>query len=185
MVFPVGMEGWFMLCQILHCRLLHCYTRTGNKARNKTFSFCGTARMGVCSVLGISIHSLFALPRGCKCLTLKWDVTNAGKATWAGEPSGLCANPQPEKGQRVGVFLLLLHLFPSHLLSYKMLQYLTVITTKIGAWKSLQSLCSSLCRAGLLKAAAWWGASEYRSTTLPWGERVYLSLHTLKLSHFL
>lgn len=45
--------------------------------------------------------------------------------------------------------------FPPNLLSYKMLQYLTVITTKIGAWKSLQSLCSSLCRAGLLKAAAW------------------------------
>lgn len=139
----------------------------------------------LCVVLGWAfILSLISLFTFCFAL-LKWDVTNGAKAKWAGEASGLCANPRPEKGQRVGGFLPLFHLLlscPSPLLSYKMLQYFTIIMIKIG---NFVCLCSSQCRPGFIGGWAWWGASEHRSPTLPWARRVFLSLHTSNLSHVL
>lgn len=133
-----------------------------------------------------SIHLLFALPCGWLGLTLKWDVTNDGKAKW--EPSGLCANTQPQKGRRVEIsFSFFTSFFPLP----PICSAIKCCNVSQPLWQKL--VPGNLCRVfvplcavqDLLKAAAWRGASEYTSTTLPWGSGVYLSLHTLKLSHFL
>lgn len=152
MVFLVGMEGWFMVCQILHCHVFHCYTRAGNKAWNKTFSFCGAGRMEVCSLL-YSFTFCFALwlvRPNIKMRCNKW---------WKGQVRTLrfVCKPSTSKGSKGWDFLPLLHLLlspPSHLLSYKMLQCFTIIMTKTSTWKPLQSLCSSLCRAGFIEGCS-------------------------------
>lgn len=114
------------------------------------------------------------------------ELENESVTTGVVGPSALCANPRAEMYQRV--FLPLLHLLlppPSHLLHCKMLQYFTAIMTKLVHGNLCRVFAPACAERGLLKAAAWRGASEYTGSTLPWGGRVYLSLHTLKLSHFL
>lgn len=150
MVFLVGMEGWFMVCQILHCHVLHCYTRRGNEEWNKTFSlWCWKDRPLFYPWHFYSLTFCFALWLIRPHIKMRCNKWWKGKVSW--RSLRFVCKPSAWKGSKGWGFpspFSPLSLPSLPFAQLQNMQYFTIIMTRIGIWESLQSFYSSLCRPG-------------------------------------